>query len=412
MGTAARYILPACVFFFLASCAHASDCTDACQAEFDKWEKIDQDRLDAKAYYCGVTETNCWSRETTPSGQPDPCWSKCSDSNCVPWSKCNDAFQSCCRESARINDQLAYDQCVAACKQSEPSDPCAGVVCGTQVCVNGKYYAERCIPNEGKAACVVDEQGKLFDFCPKEKLDNTRAVFFDIQGNVKIKRRQGGNFVYLPVSEGTVAYDGDVIIADEGSLAVLLFPDGFLLTVTANSEHHLDLSGKGVISEADKMKMSIVGHLNELVVKKLEDNNAWASTGTRSAAIIEQNGDSLEFRLVEGNAWFADSENGVNVSLTAGQKVTKTKGRMIGNVTAYDSSGDMAEIKAMMETARESAGKPALQNLYLPPQPVNDSHDGEEPPGPGPEPGCSASTAFMLLSLIGLGLLRPANARK
>ncbi len=405
MGTAARCVLPFCIFFLLASCAHASDCTDACQAEFDKWENIDQGVFDAKGYYCGVTDTNCWSRETTPPGQPDPCWAMCSDTDCGPWSKCNEAFQSCCRESARINDQLSYDQCVAACTQGEPSDPCSGVVCGTQTCVNGKYYAERCVAREGKATCTVDEHGKLFDFCPKEKLSGARALFFSVQGNVKIKRKQGGSFVYLPVSDGTVAYDGDVIVADQDALADLLFPDGFVLTVTENSEHRLDLSGKGVISEADRMKMSIVGHLNELVVKKLNDNQAMVTAGTRSAAIIEQDNGTLEFRLVEGNAWVADAENGVNVSLVAGQKVTKTKGRMIGNATAYDPSADAAEINAMMERIRSGAEQPALQNLYTPPS--GNETPGQVPPEPGPAPEpapCCAGTAF--LALLGLLSLR------
>jgi hypothetical protein len=393
-------ILPFCAFFFLASCAHASECTYACQVEFDKWDKIAQDALTGKVYYCGVSETNCWSRETTPHGQPDPCWSMCSDVNCVPWSKCNGAFQLCCDESARINNQLAYDQCVAACKQSEPSDPCAGVVCGTQTCVNGKYYAERCVAQEGKATCVVDEQGKLLDFCPKERLNGGRALFFDVRGSVKIKRRQGGNFVYLPVTDGTVAYDGDVIVADQGAFAELLFQDGFLLGVTENSEHQLDLSGKGVISEADKVEMAIVGHLNELVVKKLNDNQAMVTAGTRSAAIIEQDGDRVEVRLVEGNAWVADAENDVNVSLTAGQKVTKIMGQRIGNATAYDSSADLAKIEDMIERVRLDSTQPQFQNIYPP--------SGNETPGPnppGPEPsGCGASTAF--LALLGLLALR------
>jgi hypothetical protein len=409
MSAPARYALPFCIFFFLAACAHASDCTDACQADFDKWEKVAQDTLDAKDYYCGMTETNCGSRETTPSGQPDPCWAKCLDANCVPWSKCDADFQSCCRESARINDQLTYDQCVAACKQSEPSDPCAGVVCGTQTCVNGKYYAEVCVPVEGKATCEVNEQGKLFDFCPKEILSGTRAVFFDVHGNVSIKRKQGGTFVYLPVSEGTVAHDGDVIVAGQGALADLLFPDGFLLTVTENSEAQLDLSGKGVISEADKVKMAIIGHLNEMVVGKLEDNQAMITAGTRSAAIIEQDGDSVEFRLVEGNAWVADAENGVNVSLTAGQKVTKTLGQGISNATAYDSSADAAEINAMVGRFSSEAAQPAIQNLYTPTPPSgnettppaeNETPVQPEPtPTPGPTP-CGGATAF--LALLGL----------
>ena len=100
----------------LASLAFAeSECAKKCAADRDYWTKIGADNAAAKSYYCGVTETNCWSRETVPAGQPDPCWKMCLDPECSPWSKCDAAYQACCAESSRINSDETYKQCIANC---------------------------------------------------------------------------------------------------------------------------------------------------------------------------------------------------------------------------------------------------------------------------------------------------------
>lgn len=373
-----------------------AECVASCQSEYDRSEQTKNSIFDSESYYCGYTETNCWSRATVPSGQPDPCWSLCYQS---PFD--NSAFQSCCHESAQINNQLSYDQCTSACKDEEPSDPCAGVVCGTQVCVNGKFYAERCVGQEGKATCIVDEQGKLADFCPKEILTSTRAWFISVEGNVQIKRKQGGRDIYIPVTPGTVAYDGDVIIGGEGALADISFPSGFMLTVTSGSEHKLDLTGKGVISEADRMKMVIIGHLNELVVKELNENKAIGMLGTRSVVFVEQEGDVLEIRLVEGSAWFTDPDSGLNVTLSPGQKITKVDGVAVSYPVDYDSAADMQNAKTIMERIGQNSNSAAdafsssveLDSPNIQPEPYLDPS-----PEPSPEPiNCG-------LSLILLGI--------
>ncbi len=396
------FILFGIVFLvFLSSIGFAgedSECVASCQSTYDKWEDIEKNKLDSKSYYCGYTETNCWARETVPAGQSDPCWSLCYES---PFDK--NAFQSCCYESAQINNQLSYDQCVAACKKKEPSDPCAGVVCGTQVCVNGKFYAERCVGQEGKATCIVDEQGKLANFCPKEILTNTRAWFISVKGDVQIKRKQGGNYIYIPVTPGTVAYDGDVIIGGDGALADISFPSGFLLTVISGSEHRLDLTGKGMVSEADQMKMTIIGHLNELVVKKLNENKAIGMTGTRSVVFVEQDGDTVEMRLVEGSAWFTDPDSGMNVTLSPGQKITKTNGVAVSEPVDYDSTADTQEAKATLERIR--------QNSYTAADAFSSSVEPEPVPSPSPEPspepkptGCNFPLFILGISFIAVFL--------
>ena len=111
------YIVSGLVLLFILSSftiSHSADkeyqeCIAACQADYNKWEAIAKDMLGKKSFYCGITETNCWSRPVPP-GQPDPCWSMCSDRQFN-----NDKFQQCCYESRRISSQEALDRCVAAC---------------------------------------------------------------------------------------------------------------------------------------------------------------------------------------------------------------------------------------------------------------------------------------------------------
>ncbi len=112
------YVIFSFAIFVLSSAVFAGACADSCQKDYDKWNGpngIDTNKYNSKSYYCGYSDTNCWSRQGTPSGQPDPCWKMCSAPECSPWSKCNDAFQSCCLESSRINSQNSLDQCIAAC---------------------------------------------------------------------------------------------------------------------------------------------------------------------------------------------------------------------------------------------------------------------------------------------------------
>src|SRR5271157_5025530 len=92
-------LMPVFLLVLLAAPCFAGPCEDACKADYDRLQSIEQDKYNSNSYYCGSTETNCWSRETVPSGQPDPCWSMCSQS---PFD--NSKFQSCCYASAQIND--------------------------------------------------------------------------------------------------------------------------------------------------------------------------------------------------------------------------------------------------------------------------------------------------------------------
>ncbi len=120
------------LFVSLGFAEKDAECAAACQADFDKWEKINKGVYDAKSYYCGVTETNCWSRTTTPSGQPDPCWSictSCTDSK----QECNNKFQDCCDESAGINNQAGLEGCLANCPdktvETPPANKCEQKQC-------------------------------------------------------------------------------------------------------------------------------------------------------------------------------------------------------------------------------------------------------------------------------------------
>jgi len=93
-------------------------CRQKCQADYDYWvgsDGVDTKTYNSKSYYCGVTETNCWSRVNIPAGQTDPCQSICYDPKCDPWSTCDDKFQACCYESAKITSQDTLDKCLAQC---------------------------------------------------------------------------------------------------------------------------------------------------------------------------------------------------------------------------------------------------------------------------------------------------------
>lgn len=108
-------LIPVILVVLLMPLAFAAACEDACNADYGKWSGIDQAKYDTKSYYCGVTETNCWSREGLPSGSPDPCWKMCYE---TPFD--NDGFQACCLESAKMNADRSLAQCLANCGPSTP----------------------------------------------------------------------------------------------------------------------------------------------------------------------------------------------------------------------------------------------------------------------------------------------------
>ncbi|MFH0737494.1 MAG: hypothetical protein V1827_02260 [Candidatus Micrarchaeota archaeon] len=112
----------------------AGSCEDACQADYDRWAGVADDNLAAKAYYCGISSTNCWSRNSVPSGQSDPCWAMCYQD---PFN--DDAFQSCCHASAVENSQGTLDQCLAACvPEPPPATDGAGVKYNVQISSSGQ----------------------------------------------------------------------------------------------------------------------------------------------------------------------------------------------------------------------------------------------------------------------------------
>ncbi len=96
--------------------AKTPTCVSGCNSSYTREVQAEQSKLTAKSYYCGYTDTNCWSREGVTGS--DPCWSMCSVS---PFN--NDAFQSCCFQSAQMNAQRSFDQCVAACPEATPNAP-------------------------------------------------------------------------------------------------------------------------------------------------------------------------------------------------------------------------------------------------------------------------------------------------
>lgn len=85
-------------------------CAAKCREGYDKDVASSLTIKSRKGYWHGMTDTNCWSRQTVPSGQPDPCWSLI-----VKCPTCKDEFQSCCHESSVINAQWALDRCLKQC---------------------------------------------------------------------------------------------------------------------------------------------------------------------------------------------------------------------------------------------------------------------------------------------------------
>ena len=103
------------------SLSSAGSCEDACQAEYDRWVGVADGNLASKAYYCGVSSTNCDSRENVPSGQSDPCWAMCYQD---PFD--DNGFQACCHASAVENSQGTLDQCLASCAPGPGTQPGTG----------------------------------------------------------------------------------------------------------------------------------------------------------------------------------------------------------------------------------------------------------------------------------------------
>ncbi|MFH1285149.1 MAG: hypothetical protein ABIH99_01060 [Candidatus Micrarchaeota archaeon] len=203
-----------CLF---SSLAYADECRDACQASYDYWYGIDEAKFEAKSYYCGVSQTNCWSRTTTPAGQPDPCWSICTE--CSPWTnECDNNFQSCCWESAQINAQDTLDKCIAQCpaEEVETDDSWSGnsgsVECEGSVNINkcGGEKSDDFVSGvvvttgrDGGARLTWENaEGKELEMivCPLTQVHVASSEHSSIRGTIN----GGGDFLDCPVERGEV----------------------------------------------------------------------------------------------------------------------------------------------------------------------------------------------------------------
>jgi hypothetical protein len=109
-------IIPVILVALLVPLSFAAACEDACYSDYNNSVNSAKAVSDSKSYYCGISETNCWSREGLPPGTPDPCWSMCGQANFS-----NDAFQSCCYQSSKMNADGTLSQCLANCGPAVPT---------------------------------------------------------------------------------------------------------------------------------------------------------------------------------------------------------------------------------------------------------------------------------------------------
>ncbi|MFA6048828.1 MAG: hypothetical protein WC792_02680 [Candidatus Micrarchaeia archaeon] len=228
------------ILLFSSLAFAASDCVQACAADRDKWIKIGADKAASDSYYCGLTESNCWSRSSTPPGQPDPCWKMCTDPECSPWSKCDAQFQACCAESARLNEESSYIKCVANCPP-EDSNLTAPALSATETPLPS-VPAEQATPNvSGEQPSPTPSLGEVYE-------KSTFKVDF-ADGDVTITTRDGK--VVSPQYGEEIGPDATITVGKSGNGFVRIkvmrqdsiFP--VYVTVNAGTTFKFSLNTKG-----------------------------------------------------------------------------------------------------------------------------------------------------------------------
>lgn len=322
-----KLVLLLLVFAFLPSLAFGdslSDCKAKCQADYDKWVKAADSSLASKDYYCGVSSTNCWSRVTAPAGQPDPCWSMCTDPECSPWSKCNDAYQSCCHESALINEQDSLGKCLANCNASEQA------ACSSQ--------------------CAADQQQEPFPSCACVNVPpcpaqrdlsqvadrNNVGQVMEIEKNaaVLVLRSDTNTFCAVKAGSTFIVLPGERVRAVGGHAAVHS-GYGYMIFMTPGSTFEMEDWAKTAASNqgsATGMFMKMLDGIYVFIVKpntvgKFEVQFDSANLGVRGTEfLVQKNADqSMSVYLIEGKLEAnAVSSPGFVKSLSAGQKISIT----------------------------------------------------------------------------------------
>lgn len=142
----------------------ASDCTDACQADYNRVTGNAQALYDGKGYYTGDMNTNCANLAEERAGIPDSCiiafigrpatntagcLDNCQDAACN--AGCNDAFQSCCLAAAKTSAEIWRTECLAACP-TETVSKCADVTCYDKCEYGVEYRSGSC--NENTGLCI------------------------------------------------------------------------------------------------------------------------------------------------------------------------------------------------------------------------------------------------------------------
>lgn len=394
------------ILFSLSFAAKDQACLSECNSSYTQEVNGEKNLFDAKGYYCGFTDTNCWARSTNPSGQPDPCWSLCYVS---PYD--NNAFQSCCFESAQINAQKSYDRCVAACPEEQiplpkPPEP----NCQPEQCT---YSFQSWAPYPD-CECLAP-----LNYWNKVKERFTMKVT-SITGTVWIKKN--GKSPRILLTKEMVVEPGDIIATSEnGAITVERelpnggrhvetlsklqtlesvaycsgkpcdFTDVVVLHGFASSEHS---SIRGTINGGGDFVMilpplSILADISPPPIPNLPVMSVYelSNDGTHDAVFFNMSGKLIQVKSNSVETRFDVYENTLRdklyITLTTGSAVIGN----VGETTVSVSEGYTIEASAT------GVGQSYLQNQSSP---------EPEPNPPNPEPSNCWSSAFLVFSLLGM----------
>lgn len=397
-----KFFIVALGFLILLSINFAAKdqaCLSECNSSYPLDVQSAKNVFDAKAYYCGYTETNCWSRSTVPPGQPDPCWSLCDDS---PYD--DNAFQSCCFESAQINAQYSYDRCVAACPEvSPPPPPNPTPGCPSQQCT---FSFQSWAPYPD-CECLAP-----LNYWEKVKERFTMKIT-SIQGTVWIKKN--GKSPKIILTSDMVIEPGDIIATSEDGGITLErelpnggrhvetlsqlqtlqsvaycggkicdFTDIAVLGGVASSEHS---SVRGTINGGGDFIMilpplSILADIspppsNPPVMSVYELSN----DGTHDAVVFNMSGQLIQIKSNSAETRFDVYESALRDKIY----ITLTQGSAV--LDGFSESIPVSEGYTVEVTSTEIS-QPYLENQYN--------------PLPDPEPPGLCSSAFLVFSVLGV----------
>lgn len=157
----AKALIFSCLMLLVIGFSFASECTDACQADYDRIVTNAQALHDAKQYYIGSMDSNCINEIEARAGEPNSCMiayigrpatgtagclDNCLDDACSQG--CNDAFQECCLASAEASAGLWRTECLAACAPVV-EDKCIDVTCFDKCEGSQEYRSGSCNHDTG-----------------------------------------------------------------------------------------------------------------------------------------------------------------------------------------------------------------------------------------------------------------------